>query len=56
MAEEKGLPWCEQNNCNDRGGGAGGSKFTIRPMHMENGSEVSSNGKGSAKVARGDGK
>ena len=36
----------EQNNCTDRGGGAGGSKFRIRPKHMENGSEVSSNEKG----------
>ena len=35
-----------QNKCNDRGGGAGGRKFTIRPKHMENGSEVSNNRKG----------
>ena len=42
----KGITMDGHNKCNDRGGGAGGRKFKIRPKYMENGSEVSSNRKG----------
>ena len=47
VAEEKGLPWMSKIIAlTEEVGLEGASKFTIRPKHMENGSEVSSNGKG----------